>query len=157
MGWEWGGKGDILALLKNRPVLDLDVEEVQLLVPLHDLAALVDPQQRVLDLLAALRGLVHADVNGQLSSARLILQPQHELGVLDGLDEGDGLGGGGGDVVGGFGQEEGLRHEMNTFVPVPRRRNGAWSRLTLAPAATAFWTRRRHCARLCAMLAVEHI
>lgn len=97
-----------LALFQNRTAFDLDVEKVQLLVSLHNVAALIDPDQRVLDLLATLGRLVDADVDVQLGLAGFVLQAEHELTLLHGFGEGDGLGGGGADVVAGFGEEEGL-------------------------------------------------
>lgn len=68
------GRRHLLALLQDRTTLDLDVEQVQLLIALHDVASLVDPDQRVPDLLSALGRLVDADVDGQLGSASFVLQ-----------------------------------------------------------------------------------
>ena len=80
---------------------------MQLLIALRNGAALVDPQQRVLDTRVR-RGLVHAHADRELVLPRGVLQAAHERAGGEWLGEGDGFLRARGDVVGGFGEEEGL-------------------------------------------------
>ena len=82
---------------------------MQFLIPVRDLAALIDPDEGVADLLGAvLARLVDADVDGQAVLAGFFTQAEDEGRFTCRLAEGDGLGGRAADVVGGFGEEEGL-------------------------------------------------
>lgn len=81
---------------------------MDLLVPMCNLTALIDPQDSILELVAVGGGFVDANVDGQLPVASFFLQAQDKLALLYGLGEADAFGGGGGDVVAGFGEEEGL-------------------------------------------------
>jgi len=56
---------DRIGLLEDRPVFDLDVEEVEFLVPLGDFAMFVDPEECVFYFFAVRGGFVDADVYGQ--------------------------------------------------------------------------------------------
>ena len=56
---------DILALLQDRPALDVDIEQVQFLVPLGNRPPLVYPEDSVLDLVVILTGFMNANVYGQ--------------------------------------------------------------------------------------------
>jgi hypothetical protein len=86
----------------------VDVEEVDFLVAGRYGAVLVDPDQCVLYFGAALGRFVDADVDGEIGGARFVLQAEDEGAGGGGLDEGEGLRGRGGYVVGCFGEEEGL-------------------------------------------------
>jgi len=128
---------------------------MQFLIPVRDLAARVDPDEGVADLLGAvLARLVDADVDGQAVLAGFFAQAEDEGGFTCGLAEGDGFGGRAADVVGCFGEEQGLSGCPVSWWFLREMGRGDW---TFAPAATAFWITVRHWARLCAMLAVEHI
>lgn len=81
---------------------------MHLLIPLCNLSFLINPQDRVLDLGRVNTRLVDADVDGQALAAGLVAEPQDKLAGRDRLDEGDCFGWRGGDVVGCFGEEEGL-------------------------------------------------
>lgn len=75
-----------LALLHLGPavVTEIQVEEVQLLVALRDVAVGIDPYQRVFDLFEIrharlhVAGFVDADVDGERVLARFLLQAEHE-------------------------------------------------------------------------------
>ena len=57
------------AFLQVRATLNIDIEQVNLLVPLSDIPILVNPYQRILHFLLSslnLRWLMHADVDRQL-------------------------------------------------------------------------------------------
>lgn len=81
---------------------------MDLLIPVHDLATVVDPKDGVLELVAVVGRLVDADVDAQLRATGLFPQAQDKLALVDGLGEADAFGGGGGDVVACFGEEEDL-------------------------------------------------
>lgn len=71
------------------------------------------------------------------------------------MSEGERVRGVGGDVVAGFGEEERLALHVTSGYMLRRTVRREAGMQTLAPAATAFCTSAWHCARLCAMLAVE--
>ena len=117
------------ALKDAGPALDVHVEQVDLLVAPRDLAVLVDPEKRILDLFAPVRrvvvnaagvivrdvgGLVDADGDGEAGAAGLGADAEDEGGGVGGLGEADGGGGVGGDVVGCLGKEECLGVWMRT-------------------------------------------
>lgn len=104
-----GRSTNSLALLQDRPAGNVHVKEVDFLVSLGDVAVFVDPQDRVLDLVGIQAGFMDTDMNGQFLTAGCLAQAQHELALVNGLDEADGLRGGAGDVVACFREEEGLR------------------------------------------------
>lgn len=104
-----------LGLLHLRAILNIGVEHVQLLVALHNLTALIDPQQRVFDLLPAGGRFVHAHVYRQLVLSRLCLDAYDKLTVLHRLGQLDGFIGRAAEVIGGFWQEEGLCAGGNGF------------------------------------------
>lgn len=63
-----------LAFLDDWPALDVHVKEVDLLVPVRNLALLVDPEDCVLDALRGLAGFMDADVDRQLFTAGFLLE-----------------------------------------------------------------------------------
>ncbi len=81
---------------------------MHLLIPLGNLAPLINPQDSVLDLSGVDPRLVDADMDGQALAAGFVAEPQDELAGLYGLGEGDCFRRGGGDVICCFGEEEGL-------------------------------------------------
>jgi hypothetical protein len=91
---------------EHRPALDFHVKEMQFLIPVRYLSLLIYPQQRVFYFLAVGGGFVDTDVYGESVLFGEGLQADDEGGLGDGLAERDGGGGVGGDVVGGFGEEE---------------------------------------------------
>ncbi len=106
-GWDDGRAGfDAVAFFQNRTAGDVDVEEVEFLVAAGDGAMLVDPDQCVLDLLAALGGFVDAHVDWEAGGPRFMLEAENEGAGGHRLDERDCFRGGGGDVVGCFWEEE---------------------------------------------------
>lgn len=52
------------ALLQHRPILDIHIKKMDLLISLRNLAALIDPQNRVFDLGGVDAGLVDANMDG---------------------------------------------------------------------------------------------
>lgn len=115
------GQGSIRAFLQHRPILNLHVEQVDFLVSVDNLAALVNPNNRVLHPLGIEAGFVDADVNGQLLAAGFLAQAQDELAVVDGSDKTDGFLAGAGNVVASLGEKESL--EL-TLSPVLGARKG---------------------------------
>ena len=113
---KWGGKRvldagptlDAIALLQHGAVLDLDVEKVQLLVAMGNVAMLVDPEERVLDLGAGRRGLVDADVDGEAMAPCLLSDAQDKLRLLYRLGKGDGFVRVGCYIVGSLGEKQGF-------------------------------------------------
>ncbi len=78
---------------------------MNLLVSLGNLAVLVNPENRVLDLLGVYPRLMDTDVDGQFLSAGLFLESKDKFALVCWLDEADRLRSGAGDVVACFGQE----------------------------------------------------
>ncbi len=112
-----GGKGrqnlrpllHAVALLQRRSARYIDVEEMEFLISVFDLAVCVDPDQGVDDFVFMLGGrFVDADVDGEVVFAGGGLEALDEGAAACGTDRGDGFGGGGRDVIGCFGEEEGL-------------------------------------------------
>lgn len=120
MGGEWvfdaGSRLDSIALFQDGPTVDVNVEKVQLLVTVGDVPVLVDPQKRILDLVAGGGGLVNAKVDGDAVFPRVGADLLKEMGVFGGFDEGKGLLGIGSYVVGGFGQEQCLSADRGGFL-----------------------------------------
>ena len=80
------------AFLQARATLNIDIEQVNLLIPLSDIALLVNPYQRILHFLLSslnLRWLMHADVDRQLRLPGLIQQAEDKFALPDTADEGD--------------------------------------------------------------------
>ena len=102
------GKQNLLALLEHRTALDVHVEEVHLLVPLGDGACLVNPQNGVLYFAGVGPWFVDADMDRQPLSTGFLLQAENEGALVDWFDQADGLLGRCGNVVGCFGEEQGL-------------------------------------------------
>jgi hypothetical protein len=80
---------------------------VELLVALGD-GAVLEPDGGVLEFLAAFGWLVDSDVDGDLRFFARRQEALDEDALIYGLGQGDGFRGGGGDIVGRFGKEEGL-------------------------------------------------
>lgn len=81
---------------------------MQFLIPLLYLPIFIDPDECVLDLFAISRRLVDTDVDGESVFAGRGSETQDEGASACGLGEGYSLGGGWGNVVGCFREEEGL-------------------------------------------------
>lgn len=73
-----------LAFLERGSLGDVDIEQVQFLVALGDLTLFVDPDQRVLGLLAGCR-LVNADVDGEFVFFGRFEQTLDEFRVFNGF------------------------------------------------------------------------
>ena len=82
---------DSLALLQHRAILDIHIKEVDFLISLSNLAALVYPQDCVLDPVCIKTRLVDADVDWQLLAAGFFLQTEDKVALVDWLDEFDRL------------------------------------------------------------------
>lgn len=82
LGWT-----HVLAFLHRYTVLDVYIEKMQLLIPLDNLAPLVNPQKRILDFLAVFGWLVDADIDGEFIRPGFALQTKHKLAVLNVSDE----------------------------------------------------------------------
>lgn len=80
---------------------------------MNNVAVLIYPDHRVADLGLGVcpTWLVDANVDGQFVFFGFGAEAGDELGFVGGLAEGEGLGGGGGNVIGGFGEEEGFAVE----------------------------------------------
>lgn len=89
---------------------------MDLLVSLRDLAALIDPQDRVFDLAGIDTRLVDADMDGQLLATGFLLQPKNKLAVMRRLDEPHSLLRGPGDIVACFGEEERLAGPLSEML-----------------------------------------
>jgi hypothetical protein len=63
-----------LALLQHRPAIDIHIKQMNLLIPVHDLATVVNPKHGVLELVAVVSRLVDTDVDGQLRATGLVLK-----------------------------------------------------------------------------------
>lgn len=83
-----------LAFFEDWTALDVDVKEVDLLVPVGNLALLVDPDDGVLDALGRLAGLVYTDMDRQLFAAGFILESSDKLAFLHGLAQAEAFLGG---------------------------------------------------------------
>lgn len=81
---------------------------MNLLVPVGNHAAVIDPQDSVLHPVAIETRFMDADVDSQLFPAGLLLKSEDELTLAHRLDETDGFFRGASDVVACFGKEEGL-------------------------------------------------
>lgn len=84
------------------------VEEVEFVVVVGYFARGGDPDEGVLGALARGGGFVDADADGEVVYEGGALEAEDEGAGVEGLGEGDCFGGGGGDVVACFGEEEGL-------------------------------------------------
>ena len=111
----WKGRQNLrpllhaVALLQRRSARYIDVEEMEFLISVFDLAVRVDPDQGVDHFVFMLGGrFVDADVDGEVVFAGGGLEALDEGAAACGMDRGDGFGGGGRDVIGCFGEEEGL-------------------------------------------------
>ena len=102
---------DTVAFFQDWSAGDVDVEEVEFLIAACHGAMLVDPDQGVLDFLAPVGGFVDANVDREGGGSRFMLEAENEGTGSHRLDERDCFGGGGGDVVGSFREEEGLGQE----------------------------------------------
>lgn len=81
--------GDSLALLQHRPILDIHIKEMDLLISLRNLAELIYPQDSVLDAVCIETRLVDTDVDWQLLAAGFFLQTEDKLALVDWFDEFD--------------------------------------------------------------------
>jgi len=82
---------DALALLQNRPIFDIDIKQMDLLVSVCNLSFLVNPKHCIFDTVCVKTWLVHANVDGKLLASRFLLQTTDKHALLDWFDQPDGL------------------------------------------------------------------
>lgn len=141
-----------LAFLQDGAILDIYIKQVDFLVPLGDLTQFIYPEDRVLHPLGVEARLVDADMDRESLAASVFSQALNKFALMHRLDKPDGFLSGTGDVIARLGEKQRLPSRVSDEGSPPR----AWvSWLTFAPTWTAFFTRRRHCARLWAILAVD--
>jgi hypothetical protein len=100
-----------VALFHRRAVGLVHVEEMSLDVSLGDLAVFIDPEETVFEFLRVrvIAGLVDTDRDGKGVLFGRFLEAENKWRFVDGLAELLGLFGTAGEVVGGLGEEDGLR------------------------------------------------
>lgn len=103
-----GDGHDALAFFQCRPVLHIQVEEMNLLVSLGNFPLLVDPEHSILHSHTIVAGLMDADMNGKLVSGRLMLHASDKLALLDGANKRQRFGSRGRNVITRLGKKEDL-------------------------------------------------
>jgi len=75
-----------VTLLQHRSVLDLDIEQMQFLIPLPYLPRFINPYQGIFDLLSSWCGLMDTDVDCEMGGRSCLLQAFYEGTLRCGKD-----------------------------------------------------------------------
>jgi hypothetical protein len=98
-----------LAFFQHRPVFDVNIKQMNLLIALGNRAIFIDPNHSILHLARIYPRFVDPDVDGELLATRLFLKTQYKRTLVDGANKRCALLAGGRNVIARFGEKKSLR------------------------------------------------